>query len=279
MDTAARRRWLVTHPFLLPVARFDEAVSRALDAPAPAQLVAQPDWDAYLADFHVGVPLLRSAAAGVRAAPAVAELLSDLVARLAVDEELLEPVRTGCRNLAESFRSQRSQALAAAGWILVGGADRPPPSDAGLVQALGWSAAVRVLAPIVATFAERREESRWGRGLCPTCGALPVMGLLVPGEGVRERQLSCGLCSTRWTFRRIGCPYCGNEDSGRLSILEVGEDGDLRLDLCAACRGYTKTWTGEGDPTLLLADWTSLHLDMLAGERGYQRKGASRYQL
>ncbi len=147
------------------------------------------------------------------------------------------------------------------------------------MQYLAWSAAARLLAPVAATFAEWRDEARWGHSQCPSCGALPVMGRLVPGDGVRERQLACGCCGTRWSFQRIGCPYCGNADSGRLSILEAEGEGGLRLDLCEECKGYSKTLAGEGDPALLLADWTSLHLDVLARERGYQRKGTSLYEL
>ncbi len=104
------------------------------------------------------------------------------------------------------------------------------------------------------------------------------MAQLVAGEGGRPRLLACGCCGTRWRFRRIGCPYCGNEDPARLDVIEQGPSG-VRLDVCEACRGYVKTYTGAGQEVLLLADWTTLVLDAMAGERGYRRRGASLYDL
>ena len=57
-----------------------------------------------------------------------------------------------------------------------------------------------------------------------------------------------------------------------------GESG-LRLDVCEICSGYLKTFNGEGSEEVLLADWTSLHLDLLAADRGLTRMAASLYAL
>ena len=57
-----------------------------------------------------------------------------------------------------------------------------------------------------------------------------------------------------------------------------GESG-LRIDYCEACRGYVKTYEGEGNESVLLADWTSLHLDTIARDRGLNRYAGSLYQL
>jgi FdhE protein len=40
-----------------------------------------------------------------------------------------------------------------------------------------------------------------------------------------------------------------------------------------------KTYIGTGDEDLLLADWTSIHLDILAQDRGLTRMAASLYQI
>ena len=40
-----------------------------------------------------------------------------------------------------------------------------------------------------------------------------------------------------------------------------------------------KTYLGQGEEELYLADWTTLHLDVLAGERGLVRRGATLYEL
>jgi FdhE protein len=53
----------------------------------------------------------------------------------------------------------------------------------------------------------------------------------------------------------------------------------VRLDVCRACDGYLKTYAGEGREELLLADWTTLHLDAAARGRGLSRRGASVYEL
>jgi FdhE protein len=62
-------------------------------------------------------------------------------------------------------------------------------------------------------------------------------------------------------------------------VLEVQDEPGLRLDVCEACKGYVKTYDGEGREALLLADWPTLHLDVIARERGYVRHGASLYEL
>ncbi len=57
-----------------------------------------------------------------------------------------------------------------------------------------------------------------------------------------------------------------------------GQEG-LRIDACGACGGYLKTYTGEGDEELFLADWPTLHLDLAAVQRGFRRMGASLYDV
>jgi hypothetical protein len=54
---------------------------------------------------------------------------------------------------------------------------------------------------------------------------------------------------------------------------------DLQIDYCEACRGYLKTYSGTGSEGLLLADWTSLHLDIIARDQGLNRYAGSLFQL
>ena len=51
------------------------------------------------------------------------------------------------------------------------------------------------------------------------------------------------------------------------------------IDYCESCRGYLKTYDGHGNEEVMLADWTSLHLDALAHDRDLLRRGASLYEL
>ena len=53
----------------------------------------------------------------------------------------------------------------------------------------------------------------------------------------------------------------------------------LRIDYCEACRAYLKTYNGHGDESVLLADWTSVHLDLAAQQRGWRRAGTSLYEV
>ena len=103
-------------------------------------------------------------------------------------------------------------------------------------------------------------------------------GQLVGVDPGRQRFLVCGGCGTRWRYRRTQCPFCEN-DSQRLAVLGVEGEAGLRIDYCEACKGYLKTYDGQGDEAVLLADWTSLHLDVLAHDRGLERLATSLYDL
>ena len=115
---------------------------------------------------------------------------------------------------------------------------------------------------------------------CPTCGSPPAMAQMIGAitENVRLRLLSCGLCGTRWKYARTKCPFC-ESDSQRLDSVVVEGEAGLRIDYCEACGGYLKTYDGQGEELLLLSDWTSLHLDLLAHDRGWKRLAGSLYEL
>ena len=82
----------------------------------------------------------------------------------------------------------------------------------------------------------------------------------------------------RWQFKRTACPFC-EEESPSLATLKIEAEPALRIDYCSTCSGYLKTYAGQGDEALMLADWSSLHLDLLADERGLIRRAASLYQF
>jgi FdhE protein len=105
------------------------------------------------------------------------------------------------------------------------------------------------------------------------------MAQLVGADQGRRRFLCCGCCGTRWQYLRTGCPFCQNAEDQRLAILKVEGEGGLRIDYCKSCEGYLKTYDGEGSETVLLADWTSIHLDVAACDRGLKQLAASLYEL
>jgi FdhE protein len=158
-------------------------------------------------------------------------------------------------------------------------AEQSSPAHPGLVRYLSWIALERVLRPWIVSFAEWRSDTLWGRPSCPICGSLPTMAQLKRTNKGRERFLSCGCCRSRWSYQRTGCPLCGNLDQDKLEILELEQEKDFRIDVCRSCNGFLKTYTREGDEDLLLADWSTLHLDVLAGQQGLQRRANSLYEL
>ena len=104
------------------------------------------------------------------------------------------------------------------------------------------------------------------------------MAQLVGADPGRKRLLSCGCCGTRWQFKRTGCPFC-ETDAQRLASVTIEGEGGLRIDHCESCGGYLKTYDGQANEALLLADWSSLHLDLIAHDRGLKRMAASLYDF
>jgi FdhE protein len=233
--------WLATHPYLEPVAGLHASVDSALAAIA-VPTAAIPDWTAYAADFHAGVPLLESERAAIDLAP--------------VDSAL------------ESLLSELSRTALA---------DRR--DDPGWRRLLRSTALARYLSSVVPAFAAWRDEDRWLLNRCPTCGTAPAMAQLVGNDPGRLRVLCCGRCLTRWRYQRTQCPFCDVQSDRPLAVLEISGEGGLRIDYCEGCRGYLKTYNGTGSDAVLLADWTSLHLDILARDRGLQRRAASLYDV
>jgi len=266
--------WLEAHSYLRPLADLSAQVDRAaaeIDLPE-ARI---PDWEDYREDFLAGVPLLPSAAAAVdlepggRTAGAILERLASGTSsgRLAAETRALD---TELRR-----EPQVSRRLAD---FLLGDETLRPPFP-GLLRYLAWTATARFLRPVVNAFDALRDEERWLRRYCPTCGSLPAMAQLVGVDPGRRRLLSCGCCGTRWRYRRIGCPFCESADDHRLSALAIEGEKYLRIDYCQSCSAYLKTYNGEGSETFFLSDWTSLHLDVIARDRGLERLANSLYEL
>ena len=269
------RRWTEKHAYLKGVAAFHEAVRAAAEGAALPRVTVPPG-GAWLADLDGGIPLLRSSTSGLGNDPALPEAFGKLVVALS-RAPVPDAISQKAELLAGSLQTAEARARAVA-WLLNGGTDSP--IEAGLARFVGWTALAHALAPAIEAAGLAREDVRWPHGLCPTCAAQPVMAQLVSAsDGRKRRLLVCGQCRTRWSHKRIGCPHCDNEDATTLAVLEVEGDPGLRLDVCEACKGYVKTVDGSPEEELLLEDWPTLHLDVLATERGYQRRGASLYEL
>jgi FdhE protein len=105
------------------------------------------------------------------------------------------------------------------------------------------------------------------------------MAQLLGVDPARIRLLSCGCCRTRWRFPRKECPFCETSEDQQLAVLAIEGERGLRIDYCENCDGYLKTYSGMENETFFMADWTSLHLDILARDRGLRRLAVSLYEL
>jgi FdhE protein len=194
-----------------------------------------------------------------------------------IEKSLPDELMGECRALSAELHQDAHARQRVIAWLLKNEAFAS--ENPGLLRYLGWTALARYLFPVVVAFGKWRDEERWLRSYCPTCGSRPAMAQLVGNDPGRLRFLSCGCCGTQWRFLRTGCPFCENKDDHRLAALSIEGEGGLRLDYCEHCDGYLKTYSGMGNETFLMADWTSLHLDILAGDRGLKRLAVSLYEL
>jgi FdhE protein len=266
--------WLSRHSYLEPVAQLHALVDAAAVG-IPNEDPCTPIWHDYTADFHEGMPLLESSAAVIDVT-ATASAMMLLIQKLA-SAPLPDKLANETRALDSELRCDPDAPRLSVAWLL----DKNVcvSANPALLRYFGWTVLARHLRPVVDAFAGWREEERWFRNYCPTCGSRPSMAQLVGADPGRLRLLACGCCKTRWRYRRTGCPFCENQNDHRLAVLSVEGEGGLRIDYCESCRGYLKTYEGEGSEHVLLADWTSIHLDIVACDRGLKRSAASLYTL
>ncbi len=115
------------------------------------------------------------------------------------------------------------------------------------------------------------ESEAWLKGYCPICGSIPSLSLLK--DEVGKRYLLCSYCGYQWRVDRLFCPFCNNMDQESLHYLFAEGEEAYRIDLCDKCHQYIKTIDyrnlAESDP--VVEDLASLHLDLLANEKGYKR--------
>jgi len=114
-------------------------------------------------------------------------------------------------------------------------------------------------------------ESQWAEGYCPICGREPKISEF-RGEG-GKRFLFCGQCGFEWQFKRVRCPFCGNEDQQTLAYFTIEDEEKYRVDVCNVCNKYIKVVDFrkmEKTPNLDIEDIATLHLDILADEEGYE---------
>ena len=118
---------------------------------------------------------------------------------------------------------------------------------------------------------EHVDIKNWVRGYCPICGSLPSMSEL-KGEG-GKRHFMCSFCGFKWLSQRIKCPFCDNQDQKKLHFFFAEGQQAYRADLCEQCKQYIKTVDTRQlsyEPDLDIEDIATIHLDILASEKGFK---------
>ena len=143
--------------------------------------------------------------------------------------------------------------------------------DASLAATILRLAALPVLAPSAPALGSLARDAGWNRGYCPICGSWPLLGEY---RGLEQtRFLRCGLCAGSWAFSRMQCPFCNEQDYRKLGYLHVEEEQDRwRAATCDSCQGYVKMVSSLDAlswPLLLVQDVATLHLDLVAADRGF----------
>ena len=163
---------------------------------------------------------------------------------------------------------------------------------AGVEAELLSAVASQSVAPVLRAYAERLmplveqandgtlRAATWTHGYCPVCGGWPLIGEL---RGVELSQwLRCAACASGWRGQRLVCPFCANDDYHTLGTLTIEGEQRFRVAVCERCKGFLKI-ANAFDPApgelLPLDDVASLHLDLAAIERGYERPSGSGYRI
>lgn len=121
--------------------------------------------------------------------------------------------------------------------------------------------------------AELPEVEHYVGSRCPACQGVPQMAILRPeGEG-SKRWLLCSFCLREWAFRRIICPWCGEEDKEKLPRYTSEECDYIYIDACDACKRYLKVvdLSVNGLAVPLVDEAGLAVLDVWAAENGYQK--------
>jgi formate dehydrogenase accessory protein FdhE len=112
-------------------------------------------------------------------------------------------------------------------------------------------------------------QEQWLRSTCPVCGGVPDFSFLDKERGAR--YLICSRCDTEWLFKRMECPFCGNQDQTKLAYF-ISDTGLYRLYICEKCKNYLKAIdlrTTEKQVIMPLERFITLDLDEQACRHGY----------
>ena len=107
---------------------------------------------------------------------------------------------------------------------------------------------------------------------CPFCGSKPQLAVLRPEGDGAKRFLLCSLCATEWTYRRVICPNCGEENKDHLPVFSAQEFDYVRLDACDTCHTYIKAidLSKNGNAVPIVDELATISLNLWAQENNYR---------
>jgi hypothetical protein len=148
----------------------------------------------------------------------------------------------------------------------------------GIERGMLHATCLAVYRPLFELCAEANEASipeyGWKKGSCPLCGTPAGMARLEAEQG--RRILWCPLCGTEWVYKRLQCPFCGNENQKKLRYFFVeGEETPYRVDVCNRCKRYVKTIDerkrAKGEKTVFeIENMLTFYLDGCAKKEGFR---------
>ena len=280
--TDPMKSFLKKYPFLAEAERIYRLVDEAVGTPEPIQLPER----AVTKTLTEKLPILQQETYKSRMVRAVSLMQEDVFTRIAEAEvpplmqesarEYLAVLKKLRKAAKEEFiiavLTQDKEAFAAL--------CEQHALNEGFIRSTIW----RMIAALVP--AELKEPDGWNpdrdrprfrENYCPVCGRRPVIADLRKYREGRTRDLVCGGCGTRWLYARVGCVYCGNENLEKMHTLEPTDSDIMRLDICDVCDSYIKTYRGPANGSdadaIYRQDWASVHLDLLAEEKGLHKKG------
>jgi FdhE protein len=104
------------------------------------------------------------------------------------------------------------------------------------------------------------------------------------GEG-GKRYLICFRCESHWRYRRLGCPFCGEEDPELSGYFYSNQEyyRNLSASVCSSCSSYIKALRIEGDDPddshPEIEDLKTPGFDLAIEDEGYLRGAPNIYGI
>lgn len=147
-------------------------------------------------------------------------------------------------------------------------------SEQGLEEWIPQFLAETAVRPYLQLLAEKVqiEDAVPGAG-CPVCGE-PVRLATLEEEGKKVCQ--CPRCLAHWKAKRLECSHCGNTNHETIKFITIEGEAAAEIQVCEECHGYIKvidTRQYISKPKASMLDLTTIHLDFVAQDHGYQAIG------